>query len=71
MAIPLTVGSTRENMIAALNDWVVTTCGLDLNHHAVGHPAKATILDYLDALEDHGVSAPRSFPTLLAYTTVA
>ena len=61
--IPLTAGLTQETMAAALRNWEVITCGLDLNHQAVGHPAEATLLLMQVALEEQGVSVLGSFPT--------
>ena len=52
--IPLTAGLTQETMAAALRNWVVINCGLDLNHQAVGHPAMATLLLMEDACKSKG-----------------
>ena len=60
--IPLTAGLTQETMAAALRDWEVITCGLDLNHQAVGHPAEATLLLMQVALQELGVSVLGSSP---------
>ena len=53
MVIPMTVGLTREDMIATLHDWVVTNCDFFLNHHVMRQSTKATLLHVQVALEEH------------------
>ena len=54
-----------RTMIAALHKWDVKTCGIDPNHHAVSHPAEATLLLTQVTWEEHGESVLGSLPTPL------